>query len=148
MQKRGRRNKASNEDRLRPKPSEILPWLYLGTKYHFLDSVMLRELGITRVLSVVGGRIPEEYPPEKYAISPMSDYGTDKLATKLPPLLEFIGNCLFFFFFFFFFFFSLRLVYESTSAHTRLFLHYQRKQSKPTKRYWCIANWAQIVAQR
>jgi hypothetical protein len=26
-------------------PSEVLPWLYLGTKYHYFDSSNLKSLG-------------------------------------------------------------------------------------------------------
>ncbi len=74
------------------KPSEILSWLYLGSKYHYLNSTGLKELGITHVLSLVGGRYPSDIPPDKFQIIPLSDFGTDNLEKKLPHCLKFISS--------------------------------------------------------
>jgi len=38
------------------KPTEVLPWLYLGTKYHSYDSELLKSLDIICVVNVCGGR--------------------------------------------------------------------------------------------
>jgi hypothetical protein len=46
--------------------------------------------GITHVLNVVGGRYPSDIPKDQFEIIPLSDYGTDRLETKLTHCFEFL----------------------------------------------------------
>jgi hypothetical protein len=41
----GAEEAAEVEEKKATGPSEVLPWLYLGTKYHYFDSSNLKSLG-------------------------------------------------------------------------------------------------------
>ncbi|KAL6073094.1 Dual specificity protein phosphatase 13 [Balamuthia mandrillaris] len=83
------RKRRMEERRLSP-PSEILPWLFLGSQYHAADDAALEQLGITCILNVVGGMYPSEYDPDRFRMEPLSDYGRDSLEVKLQPCFAFL----------------------------------------------------------
>jgi hypothetical protein len=71
-------------------PSEILPWLYLGSRWDYINARTREKLGITWVLNVVGGRYPSDIPSDQFEMLPLSDFGTDKLSQKLPKCFDFL----------------------------------------------------------
>ena len=84
-------------------PSRILPYMYLGNLGHANNPELLRELGITRVLSV--GEIiswPDDvkdelkWPAENLMmIDRVQDNGVDPLWDEFDRCLKFIGRCTF-----------------------------------------------------
>ena len=78
-------------------PSQILPNLYLGDHGASVGYANLIRCGISHVLNVKGGfRVPPSPFTEKLDIhsEPLSDFGTDDLSKKLPPMLDYIDRAM------------------------------------------------------
>ena len=70
-------------------PTQILPWLYLGSKREAHNKSLLQELGITAILNVVGGACSDD-PWVK--LVPICDYGRSDLNAKFSSCFKFLGN--------------------------------------------------------
>ena len=79
-------------------PSRIMPYLYLGNLNHADNPALLKELGITRILSV--GE-PIRWPQDALAawgedkflfIDNVQDNGVDPLTDEFDRCLQFIGE--------------------------------------------------------
>eukprot|EP00029_Vermamoeba_vermiformis_P004475 TRINITY_DN15018_c0_g1_i1.p1 TRINITY_DN15018_c0_g1~~TRINITY_DN15018_c0_g1_i1.p1 ORF type:complete len:347 (+),score=92.67 TRINITY_DN15018_c0_g1_i1:179-1219(+) len=72
-------------------PAEILDYLYLGNQQQGANKKMLKEIGITRILSVKESfGLPPPNPDFEVLHMPMSDYGNQDLRELMDQCIDFI----------------------------------------------------------
>jgi protein-tyrosine phosphatase len=79
---------------VRAPPNEILPYLYLGNAFNGADKRNLKELGISRILSVKEAYSPLQtrHPDFKILSVPLSDYGNQDLTEVFDICFNFIED--------------------------------------------------------
>ena len=75
---------------VRDTPAEILPYLFLGSRYHARNPLLLKRLGITHVLNVMESCRFEETTDRIQLHIPLSDYGDTNLRGSLEECFAFI----------------------------------------------------------
>ena len=82
----------SYHDEINSRPSQVLPYLYIGSAENSADKALLRELGITAILNV-SYNSPEHFEKsfEYKKIRVLDDHHAD-LLSELNSAIEFIGE--------------------------------------------------------
>merc|ERR1711988_1528272 len=73
-------------------PSQVLPWLFVGTRWHASQLDWLAKDKVKNVLNVVGGSYPSSFTKENYLMHPMCDYGTNELSVDIDICFKFLDT--------------------------------------------------------